>query len=398
MRSRIKPIVAIFITVFLDLLAFGLVIPDIQLRADKFTNSGLMIGLAISLYSIVQFLLNAPVGRASDILGRRPILLVTPLIGAVSALVYGHATTFALLCVARVVQGLAGANLGAAFAYISDSTTPEERGASMGLIGAAFGLGFVFGPPIGSWLITLGGGEPLVLGYVSAGLYVLNFLFVYFFLPESIKERASADEAKAKPIQQLRTAFSIPGLGGLLALFFVANLAMANLETTFFQVGKYVYGISQQQTTNVLVLVGIVAIITQGFLIKFLMARFGEVRLLRAGYLLAAPSIAAVPWAMPWAPLIIGCICLAFGTSITGPAISSLISKAAPPTMVGGVFGVTQSLGAIARIIGPIVANSLFAVRPWIPYALAGVLMLVPLGAAWRLRPQTTEPEPAPAT
>jgi MFS family permease len=389
-----KPILAIFLTVLFDLLAFSIVIPDIQLRAEKLTSGlsqdrgivGILIGLAIAAFSVAQFLVAPYLGRISDRSGRRPVLLITCALAFVSALVYTGATTYLILLLARILQGMAGANIGVAYAYVSDITTDEERGKSMGLLGMAFGIGFMFGPPLGAFLLQLGQGSPLYVGLASAFFALINFLFVAFFLPESRAARPQEPRSSTPQLLLVLQALKAPGLGRLLLLFFAANFAFTHLETTFFLLGEKSYKFAEWETTLVLVFVGIVAVAMQGGLIRILLPRFGEVNLLRWGYLLQAPAMALIPWAVGWPMILAGALVLGIGSGMSQPSLSSLVSKSAPSDMTGSVFGVTQSLGAVARMVGPLSANFLFQIQPHWPYTLAAVLLLIPLAGAWTLK------------
>ncbi len=399
---KVPPTIAVFLTVFLDILSFGAVIPDVQLRAEKLVRNatvfnidftrldsagvGFLIGLTIALYSIAQFALAPFLGRLSDRIGRRPVLIVTCALAVVAAATYAFANTIEIMWASRIVLGMAGANLGVAYAYASDISTEKDRSKTMGLLGMAFGLGFMLGPPTGAWLIQLGNGSPAYLGWGSAAFAFVNLIFVLFFLPEPDRIIPTEPPTKKSRLVELREALSIPGLRLLLGLFFVANFAFANLETTYYRIGQDVYKVGIAETTLVLVFVGITAAAVQGGLIRILEPKFGEINLIRTGYFLQIPILASIPFT-PWGPLVfLGCFILAFGSGISQPSLSSLISKAAPIAMVGGIFGITQSLGALARIVSPVLANSLYGISPAIPYLFAAGLMLGPATMAWFIR------------
>lgn len=394
-RSKISPLAAVFLTVFFDMMSFGTVIPDLQLRAESLGAKGFVAGLVLATFSIAQFVVSPILGRWSDRVGRRKVLEVTCALATVASLVYGFANSLLIVFVSRALLGFAGANLGVAYAYVTDSTEPESRAAAMGKIGMAFGFGFMIGPPLGAFLVRLGHGNPMLLGFVSAAFAFVNLIFVLFFMPEApIRQSEPGDLRNLGPLAKLLKALSTPGLSFLLGLFLIANLAFSNLESTYFLLAHDVYKIDALATSLILVFVGVVAAIVQGGLLKGLVARFGETGLLRTGYLLQAPVLASIPFVKPWAGVLIGCMILGLGSGIAGPSLSSLISQAAPISIVGGIFGITQSLGAIARILGPIVGNTLYAIAPWMPYALAGAMMLVPLLMAFRVR----KPERPPVT
>lgn len=395
---RPPPIVAIFLTVMLDMLSFSIVIPDVQIRVESMTHgshspalAGVLNGLTLAVFSIAQFLVSPYLGRLSDRIGRRPVLMVTCSMAVVASVLYAYATSLPVIWLSRICLGTAAANMGVAQAYISDVSAAEERAKAMGLLGMAFGIGFIFGPPLGAWLLQVGHGTPLALGWVSASFALVNLAFIVFALPESRRAAQPSSQQATGRMAALRNAFGHPQLAQLLALFFVANLAFTNLESTFYLLGKDVYKISVAETTVVLVVVGIVAAVTQGGLIRLLVPRFGELTLVRAGYLLTGPTLFAMPLVPPLWPILLGASIMGVGNGVAGPSVLSLISQAADQEVVGEVMGVTGSLGAMARIIGPVVANALYKVGPVWPYFLAGTMMLVPLTMAWRYR---KPPEP----
>ncbi|MFM9873071.1 MAG: MFS transporter [Fimbriimonadaceae bacterium] len=395
--STKKPIFAIFLTIFLDMLSFGTVIPDIQLRAEKLVNAatwlpkdnpavlGLVIGFTIALFSLAQFLISPHLGRISDEKGRRPVLLVTCTFAMLAPLLYAFSgTSLILMWISRLLHGAAGGNLGVAYAYVADITEEKDRAKSMGVLGAAFGLGFIFGPPLGSFLVELNHGQPYYLGLAAAGFALINLIFVALYLPESRK--GSPAGPRENRFLAIKTAFKQPTLGPLLALFFVGSFAFTHLETTYYRLGEDVYKFNQLQTSMVLVTVGIVAAVVQGGLIRILEPRFGETKLLRVGYLLQAPILASMPYVMPWIPVIGGAILLGTSSGIAQPSLSSLVSKAAPEDMRGSIFGINQSLGSLARIIGPFTANVAYAHSPATPYLIAAAIMLIPAIGFWRIK------------
>ncbi len=388
-----SPIVAIFFTIFFDMLSFGTVIPDLQIRIERMAHNGFLTGLTLALFSIAQFLFAPYLGRLSDRIGRRPVLVVTCALSVLAAAIYAYGTNLPVIWISRIFLGMAGANLAVAYAYISDISTPENRGKSMGVLGMAFGLGFMLGPPAGALLLKAGDGSPFLLGWCSALFAFINLLFVWFLLPESYKgSKEDAGSVAPNRIRMLWQALQTPTLGHLLVLFFVANFAFTNLESTFYRVGQDIYHVDQLQTTWVLIFVGLVAAVMQGAIMRLLLPKFGETWLLRAGYILQSPAILSIPL-VPWGPLVfLGALVLGVGSGMAQPSLTSLISRSAPPAMVGAVFGITQSLGSLARIAGPVIANSLFSIKPWAPYALGSALLLIPAVMAWRVE------QPAPAS
>jgi DHA1 family tetracycline resistance protein-like MFS transporter len=396
------PLTAAFLTVLFDLLSFSMLIPDIQPRLESKGHPGALIGFCVAAYSLSQLVFGAPIGRWSDRVGRRAALLATSAVSVFAAASYALADNLGWLLFSRLLLGAAGANLGVAYAFVADVTTPEERAGAMGKLGMAFGIGFMFGPLIGATLVKAGGGTPYLLAAASTGFALVNLGFIWRYLPGIPPVPESGVTAGLSQAAKLLRALRTPGLGMLLVLFFVANFAFANLESTFFRFLMLNNEFSPEGVAlpgaAILVFVGIVAAVVQGGLVGRLSRRFGEVALLRAGYILQAPALVLVPFLPLWIPFLAGALVLGFGSGIAQPSLSSLISQAAPKGMGGGTFGITQSLGALARSVAPLVGNTLLDIRLWLPYALAGVLMLVPLTLSFRLPRQADGNMPAGGT
>lgn len=260
----------------------------------------------------------------------------------------------------------------------------------MGMVGAAFGLGFVLGPPLGLLLNHLGNGSPFWIGWVAAGIAFCNFLYVYFFLPEPAKHEDPSEEDRHIGRQILK-ALKTPTLGTLILLFFAATFAFSNLESTFFLLCVNHLQLDQGVGIIVLIVVGIVQTGVQGGLLRIVLPKFGESNLLRFGYFLQAPIFAAIPWVWIFGNgaaygLIGGAMLLGIGSGLAQPCLSSLISKQAPRHLRGSVFGITHGVAALGRILGPIVANSLFDISPYYPYYLGGILLLIPLAGFLMIR------------
>lgn len=402
------PILGIFLTVFLDLLSFGLFIPDLQLRGQELARSFLgphasilqieiYTGFSLAIFSLAQLLTSPFLGRLSDRIGRRKILILTCLLSTVAYGIYASADSYPMILLARLISGIAAANLGVAFAYVADITKPEDRAQGLGKVGAAFGLGFIFGPPTGVWLLQLGHGGPQVLGYTGAFLSFVNFLYVLFFLPESVTE---ARTDRKSFFSDFKTAFQTPGLGLMLLMYFAVNFGFTNLESTFFQllrdpraVFHLPLGEAKRDGGFLLAYVGIMAAIMQGLVVRKVIDRYGELKVLRYAYLGYVPTIGLIPFIPLWLPFMLGQTLLGICSGLAQPSLNGLISKSAPKTIQGGVFGVTQALGALARVLGPLVSNPLLAIKPSYPYALGAFIIMIPATLAWRLKePAAVEP------
>jgi MFS family permease len=301
-------------------------------------------------------------GRLSDRLGRRPVLLISLAISVLSYLWLGFATALWMLFAARLISGAGAGNIAAAQAYISDITTPETRAKGMGMIGAAFGLGFTIGPALGG---LVAGSEPSAEAlarpaFLAAGLSSLALLLAFLRLKESLPFEARASISRPSRWQLARDLWGRPNLRQLILLLFVTISAFAGMETTFALWANSVYSWGPAEVGGVFLYVGLVLVVTQGILIGRLSKRFGEARLVTAGAAMIALGLIGLPLALAlWRLLIVNTL-LALGMGLLNPSLTSLISQQADPDERGGVLGVSQSASSLARILGPAIAGPLF--------------------------------------
>lgn len=392
--TKLPPVIGIFITVFLDLLSFGIFIPDLQLRARELHLVGIGLGAMLGAYSLAQLITGPILGRISDMKSRRQVLLITSFLATISYFLYGHGQSLPMLILSRTICGVAAASLGVAFAYMADITSPEERSKGLGIIGAAFGLGFIIGPVLGALMLYLGHDDPFYLSMLGAAMSFLNFVYILLFLPDPIPQAPEAAAQRDRnPIRLVWSAVKRPELTLLLTMFFAVQFGFTNLESTFFQLLADPRGIFHLDSESakflgakVLATVGILQVINQGFLVRVLTPKYGEVKLLRFAYLALGPALAAVPFFNIWWPGILVIFLMAIGSGLAQPSISSLISRNSPRDMQGGIFGVTQSLGSMARLVAPLVSNTLFQVHPSYPYLFGGAIFLIPISGAWKLK------------
>ncbi len=386
-----NPIFVIFITVFIDLLSFGLVIPDLQIRAKSIGADGWLLGAVLGIFSLAT-LISAPVlGRLSDRYGRKPILLFGAAMNVISFIVYAFANNLPLMFLSRIFGGIGSANLSAAYAYVADSTNPEERAKNMGLIGAAFGMGFILGPTLGGILSKAGGN--FLLGVVAALIALINCVWISTTLREIRQPGQEISQATVFSFTTFRRAVSAPGMAILLALFFVYNYGFSNLESTFILLTHEHFGLDEMGAGLVLGFVGIMIGVTQGILVGPIQKAIGERNMVRIGLMIVAPSLAIIPFLPSWHYILIGSIGLCFGSGISTPAVQTLISKSASASVQGGIFGITQSLGAFARIIGPLTAQIAYKIWYPLPYLIAAGLVMIPVILALFFLP---EPRPVP--
>jgi DHA1 family tetracycline resistance protein-like MFS transporter len=349
-----KPLIIIFITIFIDLVGFGVAIPVLPEYAKKeFGASPFVIGWLIASYSIMQFVSTPFLGHLSDRYGRRPILFVSLLGTSCAALITGLSTTLPLLFFGRIFDGITGGNISTAQAYIADITTKENRAKGMGLIGAAFGLGFIFGPAIGGILSKFGSHTPFF--FVSA-LALTNAVLLYFILPESHKPDKNAARRESR-IAELGETLKDKRFGIVTILYFLLIVAFSIMTTVFVQYTGFRFGYNAEQNGYLFAYIGILAIALQGGVFARLVKRFGEVWLVVVGSILLAASFFAVPFVSPNAggltALLIGIAFFSIGNSLSSPALTSLASKESHDAAQGKTLGILQSAASLARAIGP---------------------------------------------
>lgn len=384
-----KPsLLVIFLTVFLDLVGFGIVLPLLPIFARTLEASGLVIGLLMASFSAMQFIFAPVWGRLSDRIGRRPVLLVSTAGAAISYAIFAVGsgqtglTALVLLFVSRAFAGVCGANITVAQAYIADITPPEERSKKMGLVGMAFGLGFIFGPALGGLGLKLGG--ITAPGWIAAALCGLNFLFAFARLPESWHPGVNA-VAQRPRWEQVKHTLQRPGIGLLVLVFFLATFSFACFETTLgllvslnfglkFETLKGVVHTFDDKVMYLYTFCGLVGALVQGGPLGRAVKKFGEPTLIALSLGLVAVSLGVLPFIKTW-PLLLGALAmLAVGSSLTRPPVFGLLSQLAPADEQGATLGVAQSAGSLARIFGPIFAATLFDGHPAWPYlACAGV-------------------------
>lgn len=383
MKNR-PALATLFVVVFVDLLGFGMVIPVMSLYAEHLGAPDDQIGWLMTGYSAMQLVFTPIWGRLSDRYGRRPLLLLSIGMTAVGFLGYALAPSFAWLLVSRLFAGAATANIAIAQAYIADVTTPEERAKGMGLIGAAFGLGFILGPAIGGLLSSISLGAP---GYAAAALAAVNGVAAWFVLVEPAERVHAPHRAR---FSALLDELSRPGIRRLIAIYLLSVFAFSAMEATFALVAAHRFELDQRHVSYVFAFIGVIVTVVQGGLIGPLTRRFGEKALLVGGLALQAVGLAAIPYAGGIAGLLLACVPLSVGSGLATPSLSSLLSRSARAEDQGGTLGIGQSAAALGRIGGPITATNAYQ-HLWFaaPY-LGGALVMIAsaLVAATLRRPE----------
>ncbi len=354
-----SPLFVIFITVFIDLIGFGIVIPVLPFYVEgtKFNATPRAVGFLIASYSLMQLIFTPVLGRLSDKYGRRPVLFMSLLGTSLGFLILGFATTLWMLFVGRIIDGITGGNISTAQAYIADVTTPEERAKGMGLIGAAFGLGFTFGPAIGGILSKWGISVPF---FFAAGLAFANAVLLYFTLPETVTpDHPARARSGVGRWAQLRQSLMQPRLAFVLVIYFLFIIAFSIMTTSFALFTMYRFGYDASHNGYIFMVIGIIGVIIQGGLIGRLVKLFGEPSLVITGALLFAGSLFALPFIGPQSGLLLLLLVgggFAVGNSLATPSLTTLASKSVGRGEQGSVLGVTQAVASLARTLGPALA------------------------------------------
>jgi len=388
-----KSLLVVFLTVFIDLVGFGIVLPLLPIYSEHFGASDLMIGLIIASFSAMQFLFAPAWGRLSDRIGRRPVLLISNFGSVISYALFGVAgllegqTALWVLLGSRVFAGVCGANLSVASAYIADISPPEKRSKNMGLIGMAFGLGFILGPAMGSLSAkALGMAGP---GFVAASVCLANFTLTCLILGESRQPGAATAPARPKLAQWVHT-LSQPTVGILIVIYFLAIFCFASFESTFSRLLHGRYEHADEFIGYLFTYCGVLAAGLQGGLIGRLGKWFGEAKLVAYSLMMFAAGLVVLPLLQPDLPLleprnllawtiwmVVGLGFVAAGSGINRPPTFGLISMNTSADEQGATLGVAQSAGSLARIIAPVTANLLYQYEPALPYYVCAAISLL---------------------
>jgi multidrug resistance protein len=378
----LSPLGIVFTTVVIDLVGFGIVLPILPLWAESFGASPTVIGALTASYAVAQLLFAPLWGRLSDRYGRRPVILASLAGSAVAALLIGLAWTLVLLWVARVLQGVAGASYAAAQAYVADVTTARERARGMGLIGAAFGLGFILGPAIGAVFSAVDARLPF---FVAAALAALNLLIAYRRLPESL--RPGAPRAPTPRLELVRRALASRELGPLVWLSFIATFAFVAMEATFALFGERRFDYGAVEIGVLFTFIGVMAAVSQGLLVGRAVERLGEGRVMIAGLVGTAAGLLLMAVSHGLWTLLPGLAVMAVGSGLVFATTTALISLSAGEKEQGSVLGLTAAVGGAARIAGPVVATILFQhAGISVPLILGAVLFALCAAGAVRTR------------
>jgi DHA1 family tetracycline resistance protein-like MFS transporter len=385
-KSR-SPLVIIFITIFIDLVGFGIVIPVLPLYASRFGASPTVIGLLLSSYSVMQFIFAPILGRLSDRVGRRPVLLFSLIGTSLGFMLMGLAGTLELLFLARIIDGITGGNISTAQAYIADVTPPDKRSRGMGLIGAAFGLGFIVGPALGGLLSQLSLAAPF---YFAAGLAAANAVALYFFLPESLSEKHRSEVRRRASIAEVFRESGNWQLAAIMATYFFATVSFALLTAIYALFTEKRFGFDATHNGYIFAYLGLLGAIIQGGMLGRLLRIFSDKTLAVVGTVIMTISMFALPESQTLWMLLLASTGIAIGNSLVTPTLNGLASRSVNASWQGRVLGVLQSVASLARIIGPALGGVLLdrdlsnqaALYGRTPFWTGGAIMLLAAGLA----------------
>ncbi|MCX6059818.1 MAG: MFS transporter [Chloroflexi bacterium] len=372
-----KRLFSIILVVFIDLLGFSLILPLLPYYAKTFNANQTTTGILIASYALMQ-LIGAPIlGRLSDRFGRRPILLLSVFGTFLGFLLLGFANALWMLFASRIIDGLTGGNLSVAQAYISDVTDAKDRSKGLGMIGAAFGLGFIIGPVTGGLLSQWGYAVP---AFAAAAISLINLVLIYAWLPESLTSEKRSQMTEKRPavsLNALLVAFQRPFTGSILITRFFFGLAFAIFQTIFSLYALAKFNLTARDTGFVLTYVGVLSVIVQGFLVGRLTNRFREDVLITVSVVLMGISL--LGWA--FAPSVFWLLVILTPTSLSGGLLNTLLSstltKAVAPQEIGGILGLSTAVESSTRIIAPLLGGVLLQqVGTWAPGAFGFIVMI----------------------
>lgn len=371
----------IWTTVALDLVGFGIIVPILGRYAERFGANGLQVGLMFASFSVAQMVFAPILGRISDKVGRKPVIVFSLIGTAVGSFVTGAAGALWVLFLGRILDGASGASVAVAQGAVADIAPPEQRARLMGMLGAAFGVGFVVGPALGG-LAALGG--PHVPFYLAGSIAAVNAVAAMIRLPETKPDTSHITEKS-----QRGTALS-PALKRFALVGFLSMLGFAGFEATFSIWGEKQFGFTEGSASLVFVFVGVTLVAVQGGLIGPLTEKLGSRKLLRVGLSLVAVGLVLLGFTTTWPMLFVALFLLSIGQGISGPSGSALVAELAPVERRGEAIGYQQSTAAFGRVAGPVMAGALFDhVGISSQFLVSGILIVFAVGSVWSITRST---------
>ncbi len=388
-RFRFSPVFVVVMTLLIDATGFGIIIPLLPFYARTFQAGSAALGILVASFPLMQFIFSPILGRISDDVGRKPVLIISILTSTASFLLFAIADSFLILLLSRVAAGLA-TETAVAQAYIADISSEKERASGIGKVGAAHGAGFIIGPAIGGFLSVYGFSAP---GFAAVSLTLVNLLFVLFFLPESLEkessERLLSPRSPNRFFHMLPAAFAKPLIGAVMVIFFIVFLSFSAIPVIMPLLGVAFFGFGSVEMGYFFIYIGAIQIILQGAVIGRLTERFGEGKLIAFGPLVMMVGIFLMPLIPNIAVFMLSLTMISSGSGIMRTVVPSFISKITPANEQGGTLGVANSVASIARVPGPIIGGSLFEFAGLAtPFLASAAMLMVTFGLGWRVRAQ----------
>lgn len=355
-----RSLITIFLVVFIDLLGFGLILPLLPYIAERFEASPLQIGLLTAVYSFFQLIASPILGRLSDRYGRKKLLIISQLGSAFGYLLLGLAGNLPLLFLSRIIDGITGGNISIAQAYIADVTTKKNRAQGMGLMGAAFGLGFIFGPAIGGALSKISYSTP---AYFATAVSLLTVLTTIFFLKETVNTKVAVKSPRTKfSLAEFKRVLSLYPIGLLIVVFFLTNTSFSTMQGTFALWTQKTFNFAPVNNGWLFTYVGILAVLFQLRLLPFVTKRFREKTILLWSLIFMAIGMFLIPLSFDPDFLYVALFFMPLGQALAMPTVQAMATENVPPEEYGETLGVMQSAGSFGRIIGPIIGGEMFQV------------------------------------
>lgn len=355
-----RSLITIFLVVFIDLLGFGLILPLLPYIAERFEASPLQIGLLTAVYSFFQLVASPILGRLSDRYGRKKLLIISQLGSAFGYLLLGLAGNLPLLFLSRIIDGITGGNISIAQAYIADVTTKKNRAQGMGLMGAAFGLGFIFGPAIGGALSKISYSTP---AYFATAVSLLTVLTTIFFLKETVNTKAAVKSPRTKfSLDEFKRVLSLYPIGLLIVVFFLTNTSFSTMQGTFALWTQETFNFAPVNNGWLFTYIGVLAVLFQLRLLPFVTKKFHEKTILLWSLVFMAIGMFLIPLSFSPDFLYVALFFMPLGQALAMPTVQAMATENVPPEEYGETLGVMQAAGSFGRIVGPIIGGEMFQV------------------------------------
>lgn len=374
MRNN-KSLVTIFLIVFIDLLGFGIILPLLPYIAEKYSASPFQIGLLTAVYSFFQLIASPILGRLSDRYGRKKLLIISQLGSAAGYLILGLAGNLPLLFLSRVIDGITGGNISIAQAYIADVTDKKDRARGMGIMGAAFGLGFIFGPAIGGALSKVSYSTP---AYFATAISLITVLSTILFLKESVNvEKASHSSRTKFSLAEFKRVLSLETIGLMIFVFFVINFSFSVMQGNFALWTQKTFNFGPSDNGWLFTYIGILAVLVQLRFLPFMIKKFREKTILYISIFFMSVGLFLIPLSPHPYFLYIALLFFPLGNGLAQPTIQALASENVPSEEYGETLGILQSAGSMGRILGPVVGGEIFeTMGKNTPFFLAAFILL----------------------